>query len=55
MIWSKELISFTKVGEESVFDAIPLVEVVSIQQINEQPRNEASAKNLIKTRLRSAG
>eukprot|EP00291_Cryptomonas_curvata_P006914 CAMPEP_0172179492 /NCGR_PEP_ID=MMETSP1050-20130122/16652_1 /TAXON_ID=233186 /ORGANISM="Cryptomonas curvata, Strain CCAP979/52" /LENGTH=136 /DNA_ID=CAMNT_0012852389 /DNA_START=145 /DNA_END=551 /DNA_ORIENTATION=+ len=54
VVWSKELISFTKVGEDTVFDAIPLVDVVSIQHIIEQPGNEASAKNLLKPRPRSA-
>ncbi len=54
MVWSKELISFTKIGDDAVLDAIQLLEVVSIQLINDQPKPEG-AKIPMKSRLQRSG
>ena len=43
VVWSKTLLAFANVDEDSAFDAIPLAEVVSVQQINEPPRDDGAA------------
>jgi hypothetical protein len=40
---SKEVILFTKIGEDAVLDSIPLVDVKSVQQINQTQQAEATA------------
>jgi hypothetical protein len=42
VIWTKKKIYLTSVSEYTVFDSIPLVEIASIQQINETSRNGSS-------------
>ena len=41
--WTKNFIAFANVGENSAFDAIPFTEILSIDQINEEPPNEGIA------------
>ncbi len=38
---SKEKIFFTRLESDTVFDSIPLVDIKSVQPINEPPQNES--------------
>ena len=38
VVWTKSFISFANVGENAAFDTIPLAEVSSVEQINQEPR-----------------
>jgi hypothetical protein len=42
---SKEKVLFTRIGDEAVFDSIPLVDVKSVQPINEPPQSEAATSS----------
>ena len=49
----KDVLAFTKIGEDNVFDSIPLAEIRSVQLMNEESSTEFEAHSSMPKKQRS--
>ncbi len=55
VVWSKDRIYFARIGEETIFDSIPLSEVRGVEKVEEAPAVSGSAPSARLRRTRSVG